>query len=84
MKPKLRELVDEIKSEKELFGSLPVIRERWYVITYAADPEVVSPYFESERDAVDWKDNHCSQFKCDLGVRVQYLRAFTELRWTNY
>lgn len=86
-------LLDEIISEREAIQSLPILATRWCVVeSFEAfhdesgrlvPPETkkVSPFFHRKEDALLWKLAHDEEGV--LVLRVQYLREFTEQRWSS-
>lgn len=82
-------------AERKQLKTLPILATRYSVI---ATPEFitdadgnyippniqrVSPYFGNEQDALEWISKNAHEgYK--LSVRVQYLREFTEQRWSSF
>ncbi len=89
-----RILLDEIVEERQRIAALPILEERWYVIeTVEAhidekgelvplDVRRISPYFDSRDKAEQWMIKHHKQY--GYSIRKQYLREFTEKRWSSF
>jgi hypothetical protein len=92
---RMDEVLKEIMAERKQMKSLPILASRFSVIAtpeHITDDEGnyvppnihrVSPYFGKEQDALDWIENHPYE-GYNLSVRVQYLREFTEQRWSSF
>lgn len=91
----MNEVLKEILEERRQIKSLPVLATRYSVIEVSEsltddhghylppDPRRVSPFFGNEADALKWMENNQREgFR--LTVRVQYLREFTEQRWSSF
>ena len=86
----LREQAEELERES------PVLRTRWYVIEHTPQRRyhdgydytwsresnvVVSPYFNTEADAVTWKDNHEPDEGKELRIKSENLREYKYKKW---
>ncbi len=91
----INDVLKEIMAERQKMKSLPVLATRFSVIKTPAhitdkdgnyippDPHRVSPYFGSMQDALEWIEHHQEE-GFNLSVRTQYLREFTEQRWSSF
>jgi hypothetical protein len=89
------DILKEIMAERQKMKSLPILATRYSVIRTPAqvtdkngnyippDPQRVSPYFGNMQDALDWMNKHPEE-GYNLSVRTQYLREFTEQRWSSF
>lgn len=89
------EVLKEILEERQKMKSLPILATRYSVIKTPAqitdkngnyippDPHRVSPFFGSMDDALDWISKNPEE-GFNLSVRTQYLREFTEQRWSSF
>jgi len=92
----VKTLLDEIMEERQKVSSLPILDERWYILEIRdastdefsryEPPEThkVSPYFDNEREAARWIEQHTPSHGSKLMIRKQFLREFTEKRWSSY
>jgi hypothetical protein len=89
------EILREILAERQKMKSLPVLATRYSVIETPVaitdrdgnyippDPRRVSPFLSTLEDAKAWIKNNPRE-GYNLSVRTQYLREFTEQRWSSF
>lgn len=91
----INDVFKEILAERKQMKSLPILATRYSVIEthvhgvdgngnyISPDPHRVSPYFGTEKEALDWIKEH-KRTGYNLSISTQYLREFTEQRWSSF